>query len=299
MRVFVTGAAGFIGQAVVKELLRAGHQVLGLARSDKNAETLAALGAEVHRGSLDDLESLKQGATASDGVIHLAFIHDFSDLPKSCRADRLAIEAMGTALAGSNRPFIITSATILCQHGRLVTEEDVPDLSWPYASIRGPSEQLALSFVSKGVRASVVRLPPTNHGDGDRAFITGLIAIARQKGVSGYIGDGLNRWGSTHRFDVARVYRLALEKGSAGATYHAVAEEGVCIKDIAEVIGKQLNVPIVSKTTEEAQEHFGWLALTVGEDNPSSSTKTQELLGWSPEYPSLISDLKERTYFKN
>jgi nucleoside-diphosphate-sugar epimerase len=298
MRVFVTGATGFIGQVVVQELLSAGHQVLGLARSDKGAESLAALGVEVHRGSLDDLDSLKRGASASDGVVHLAFIHDFSDYEGNCRVDRLAIETMGAALAGSNRPLIITSGTLLLPQGRQVTEEDTPDLT-AAAAARGASELLALSLVSQGVRPSVVRLPPTNHGDGDHGFIPQLIAIAREKGVSAYIGDGLNRWPATHRLDAVRVFQLALDKGSAGSTFHAVAEEGVSIKDIAAIIGKQLNVPVVSKTKEEAQQHFGWLGFALAGDNPTSSAKTREQLGWSPVHPSLISDLKEGTYFRN
>jgi nucleoside-diphosphate-sugar epimerase len=299
MRVFVTGATGFIGEAVVQELLSAGHQVLGLARSDKGAESLAALGVEVHRGSLDDLDSLKRGASASDGVVHLAFIHDFSDYEGNCRVDRLAIETMGAALAGSNRPLIITSGTLMLPYGRLATEEDTPDLTNAAAAARGASELLALSFVSRGVRASVVRLPPTNHGDGDHGFISLLITIAREKGVSVYIGDGLNRWPATHRLDAARVFQLALDKGSAGSTFHAVAEEGVSIKDIATIIGKQLNVPVVSKTKEEAQQHFGWLAFALVADNPTSSAKTREQLEWTPVNPALISDLKEGTYFKN
>ena len=299
MRVFVTGATGFIGQAVVQELLSAGHRVLGLARSDKGAESLAALGVEAHRGSLDDLDSLKRGASASDGVVHLAFIHDFSDFEGNCHADRLAIETMGAALAGSNRPLVITSGTLLLPQGRLVTEEDTPDLVAAAAAARGPSEQSALSLVSQGVRTSVVRLPPTNHGDGDHGFIPQLISIAREKSVSAYIGDGLNRWPATHRLDAARVFQLALDKASAGSTFHAVAEEGVSIKDIAEIIGKQLNVPVVSKAKEEAQQHFGWLAFALMGDNPTSSAKTREQLGWSPVHASLISDLKEGTYFKN
>lgn len=297
MRVFVTGATGFIGKAVVKELLNAGHQVLGLSRSDKGAELLTGLGAEVHRGSLDDLDSLKQGASASDGVIHLAFIHDFSDYEGGCRADRAAIEAMGAALAGSNRPLIITSGTLLLPRGRLATEDDTAEAAG-HASLRGASEKLALSLVPQGVRASVMRLPPTNHGDGDHGFVPALIGIARQKGVAAYIGDGLNRWSATHVLDTARAYVLALEKGSAGSTYHAVAEEGVAFKDIAGAIGKQLNVPVVSKPIEDMQEHFGWLALGVAADNPVSSAKTREQLGWAPVQLGLIADLEEGTYFK-
>ena len=299
MRVFVTGASGFIGQAVVQELLQAGHQVLGLARSDKSAELLKSLGAEIHQGSLEDLDSLKQGATASDGVIHLAFNHESQDMATGCRKDQAAIIAMGHALAGSNRPLIMTSGTMVCDHGRLVTEDDTPDLNSRMAALRGASEAVTLSLVSQGVRASVVRLPPTNHGDGDhRGFIVRIITLARSKGVSAYVGEGLNRWCATHRLDTARVFRLALEKGSAGSVFHAVAEEGVRFKDIAEAIGKQLKIPVVSKSAEEAREHFGFLAFAVPEDNPTSSEKTQEALGWRAQYPSLIADLESEVYFK-
>ena len=271
---------------------------MGLTRSDKGANSLAALGAESHQGSLDDLDSLKRGASASDGVVHLAFNDDFSDYEGNCRADRLAIETMGAALAGSNRPFMITSGTLMLPWGRIVTENDAPDLTAVAGAARGPSKLSALSFVSQGVRASVVRLPPTSHGDGDRGFIPLLITTAREKGVSAYIGDGLNRWPATHRLDTARVFQLALDKASAGSTFHAVAEEGVSIKDIAEIIGKQLNVPVVSKTKEEAQQHFGWLAFALMADNPTSSAQTREQLGWNPVHASLISDLTEGTYFK-
>lgn len=297
MRVFVTGATGFIGQAVVQELLSNGHQVLGLTRSDKGAESLSALGVEVARGSLDDLDSLKRGAAASDGVIHLAFSHDFSDYEGGCRKDRLAIEAMGSALEGTNRPLVITSGTMLLPHGRLATEDDSLDFTHPFAAARGPSEKLALSFAPKGVRVSVMRLPPTNHGDGDYAFIATLIKIARQKGISTYIGDGLNRWSATHRLDTARAYILALTKGKAGSIYHAVAEEGVPVKEIAETIGKKLGIPAVSKTTEEAREYLGFLALPLAGDNPVSSVKTREELGWKPEHSSLISDIEGGSYF--
>lgn len=291
MRVFVTGATGFIGQAVVKELLNAGHQVLGLARSDRGADSLIAAGAEVQRGSLEDLDSLKQGASASDGVIHLAFIHDFSDYVGNCAKDRIAIEAIGAALTGTNRPFIITGGTLLIPHGQLGTEDTPPDLDRPSA-IRGVAEQVALSFVSKGVRVSIIRLPPTNHGEGDHGFIAELARIAKSTGVSAYLGDGLNRWAATHRLDTAKLYLLALEKAAAGSVFHAVAEEGIPIKEIAETIGKQLNLPTGSKTAE----HFGWLAIAVGADNPISSAKTREQLGWTPVHASLISDIEAGFY---
>ena len=297
MRVFVTGASGFIGQVVVRELLAAGHQVLGLVRSDKTAELVAGLGAEVHRGSLEDVESLKKGAAASDGVIHLAFIHDFSDYEGGCHADQRAIEAMGSVLAGSNRPLIITSGTLLLPPGRLATEDDFSDPNGAFA-IRGRSETLALSLMSEGVRASVVRLAPIVHGDGDPNFVPNLISTARKSGVSAYIGDGLPRWPAVHREDAVHLYLLALEKGSAGAVYHGVAEEGVQIKEIAAIIGEQLDLPVVSKSVEEAAEHFGWISSLLVWDNPTSSKKTREQLGWNPTRLSLISDLKEGPYFK-
>ncbi|KEF60032.1 alcohol dehydrogenase [Exophiala aquamarina CBS 119918] len=291
MRVFVTGATGFIGRAVVKELLNAGHQVLGLARSDQSAEYLVAAGAEVQRGSLDDLESLKQGAAASDGVIHLAFIHDFSDYAGSCSKDRTAIEAIGDVLTGTSRPFVITSGTLLLPQGQLCTEDTPPDLKGPGA-VRGATEQVALSFVSKGVRVSIIRLPPTNHGKGDHGFIAELARVAKSTGVSAYLGNGLNRWPTTHRLDTAKTYLLALEKAAAGSVFHAVAEEGIPIKEIAEALGKQLSIPSVSKTAE----HFGWLAIAIGGDNPTTSAKTREQLGWSPVHASLISEIEAGIY---
>jgi nucleoside-diphosphate-sugar epimerase len=298
MRVFVTGATGFIGTAVVNELIGSGHQVLGLARSDASAKQLTAAGAEVQRGSLDDLDSLKRGAAACDGVIHCAFIHDFSDYVGACKTDREAIEAIGAALAGSGRPFVIASGTAgVLAPGRLATEEDNSDTSSPTAA-RGLSEALALSMASRGVRSSSVRLPPTVHGEGDHGFVPQLINIARAKGFAAYIGDGLNRWPSVHRLDAAKLFRLVLEKGSAGAKYHAVADEGVKIRDIAEVIGKHLNVPVVSQTPEEAAGHYGFLAFILSMDNYTSSKWTQEQLGWSPSQPALIPDLDATHYFK-
>jgi len=293
MRVFVTGATGFIGSAVVKELLNAGHQVLGLARSEQGAEALIAAGAEVQRGSLDDLDSLKKGATASDAVIHLAFIHDFSDYAGNCAKDRMAIEAIGDALAGTDRPFIITGGTLLLPSGQLASEDTPPDLNRPNA-IRGVAEQVALSFVPKGVRVSIIRLPPTNHGEGDHGFIAELARVAKSTGVSAYPGDGLNRWAATHRLDTAKLYLLALEKGTAGSIFHAVAEEGIPIKEIAEAIGKKLGIPTASKTAE----HFGWLAIAIGIDNPIESVKTREQLGWTPVHASLISDIEAGVYTK-
>ncbi|MEH2273986.1 MAG: SDR family oxidoreductase [Nostoc sp.] len=297
MRVFLTRATGFIGSAIVQELIGAGHQVLGLARSDATAKSLAAAGAEAHRGALDDLDSLRRGAAASDGVIHTAFVHDFSDYAAAGETDRLAVEALGSALVESGRPLVITSGTAVLTPGRLGTEDDAPDPS-SAAVPRIASEEVVLALASQGVRASVVRLPASVHGDGDHGFVPALIGIAREKGVSAYVGEGLNRWSAVHRLNAAHLFRLALEKGSAGARFHGVADEGVPVRDIAEVIGRRLNVPFVAKSPEEAADHFGWLAHFLVIDNPTSSTRTQEELGWRPNQPALIPDLDRAHYFE-
>jgi len=295
MRVFVTGATGFIGTAIARELIDAGHQVLGLARSDAAAKSLLAAGAEVHRGSLEDLESLRGGAAVADGVIHTAFIHDFSNYGPAAEADRHAIETLGDALVGSDRPLIVTSGTLLVQRqASLATEEDAHNPNFPRKS-----EAVALALAARGIRASVLRLSPSVHGNGDHGFVPRLIGIAREKGVSAFIGDGLNRWPAVHRLDAARLYRLVLEKGTGGASYHGVAEEGVPTRDIAEAIGRGLNVPVVSKSSEEAADHFGWIARFFGIDGPASSAQTQGRLGWRPVQPGLITDLSAEHYFQH
>ncbi len=297
MRIFVTGATGFIGSAIVPELIQAGHQVLGLTRSDAGAQSLGAAGAEVHRGDLEDLESLRNGAAISDGVIHCAFNHDFSKFVANCEMDRRAIEALGDALTGSDRPLIITSGTGMAKAvpGQPATEENLPDPSDPIPRVA--SELAAASMAARGVNVSVMRLPQV-HNTVKQGLITYAIAVAREKGVSAYVGDGLNRWPAAHVLDTARLYRLALEKRKAGARYHAVAEEGVPVRDIAEVIGRGLKVPVVAMSPEEAAAHFGWLAAFVGRDLPASIAQTQERLGWRPTGPGLIADLEQMRYFE-
>jgi nucleoside-diphosphate-sugar epimerase len=291
MRVFVTGATGFIGSRIVSELISAGHLVLGLARSDDGAQSLAATGAQVQRGDLEDLESLRSGAAASDAVLHVAFRHDWSRFADSCELDRRAIEAIGTVLQGSSRPFIVSSGVGVAQ-GRAATEDD-PPLS--NESVPRVSEVTAVALLERGVHASVMRLPQV-HDTVKQGLITPLIAIARAKGVSAYIGEGHNRWPAAHVTDVARLYRLALEKGTAGDRHHAIAEEGVPLKDIATVIGHGLNVPVISITQEQAQEHFGFLGFFVGRDALTSSAETRRKLGWNPNGPALLTDLENMRY---
>jgi len=306
MRVFVTGASGWIGSAVVPELIGAGHEVTGLARSDASAAALAAAGAQVQRGTLDDLDTLRKAAAASDGVIHLAFKHDIAfsgDFQGAADADRRAVETFGEALAGSDRPFLIASGTLGLTPGRVATERDGRGSDPAVAAwgsgpeTRRATAELTLSFAARGVRSSVVRLPPTVHGDGDNGFMATLVGIARDKGVSGYIGDGSNRWPAVHRLDAAHLFRLALEQAPAGSVLHAIADEGVPIRAIAEVIGRHLDLPVVAISPEDAGEHFTWLAGFLATDSPASSTLTRELLGWQPTHPGLIDDLEKGHYF--
>ena len=294
MRVFLTGATGFIGSAIVLELIEAGHRVLGLTRSEAGAQSLIAAGADVHRGDLEDLESLRSGAARSDAVIHTAFDHDFSRFVANCEKDGRAIEALGGALTGSDRPLIITSGTGMgsAAHGQLATEDVFnPDHPNP----RKASELAGAAVAGAGVRMMVVRLPQV-HDTSKQGLVTPLVELAREKGVSAYVGDGLNRWPAAHVLDVARLYRLALEKHDAGARYHAVAEQGIPVRDIAEVIGRGLRVPVVAIDPEEAASHFGWLAAFAGLDLAASSARTRERLGWHPTGPGLIADLEQINY---
>jgi nucleoside-diphosphate-sugar epimerase len=295
MRVFVTGATGFIGSAIVRELIDAGHEVVGLARSDQAATALRSAGAEVHRGSLEDLDSLRSGAATADGVIHTAYIHDFSQMQMAAETDRRAIETLGAALEGSGRPLVITTGTALINPGAVATEEDT---AAPGAHGRLDTEQVAKQLAARGVRTSIVRPGASVHGEGDHGFVPILIDIARRQGVSAYIGDGANRWPAVHRLDAARLYRLALENALAGSVFHAVADEGVPTRVIAEIIGCHLGVPAVSISPDEASDHFGWMGAFFGIDARASSALTQERLGWSPTQMGLVEDLEQGHYFE-
>jgi nucleoside-diphosphate-sugar epimerase len=291
MKVFVTGASGFVGSAVVQELQQAGHQVLGLARSEASAQALIAAGAEVFQGDLTDLNSLKRGAAAADGIIHLAYNHDFSQYEAAAVTETSAIGAMGSVLAGSDRPLVVTSGFAGFAPGRLATEEEMP------AVVVRTSESAALSLVPQGVRAMVVRLAASVHDVNDHGFVPYLIGVARQRGEAAYIGEGLNRWPAVHRLDAAHLFRLALEQGQAGARYHGVGDEGIAFRDLATVIGRHLNVPVVSKSPEEAADYFGWMARFAGLDMAASSALTQQRLGWQPTHLGLLADLEQGDYF--
>ena len=293
MRVFVTGATGFIGSALVEELIASGNQVLGLARSDEGAKFLTGAGAEVHRGDLMDLESLRSGAAGSDAVVHLGFVHDFSRFKENCEIDRRAIEALGEELEGSDRPLIVTSGLGLVAKGRAATEDDPPAPRSEH--MPRVSEHTAAEFEKRGVKAMVVRLPQV-HDTKKQGLVSFLVQTAREKRVSAYVGEGQTRWAAAHRLDAAHLYRLALEKGHVGGRYHAVAEEGVTMKEIAEAIGRGLKVPVVSIKQEEAPGHFGFLSMFAGLDLYASSAKTQQELGWRPTGPGLITDLDNMRY---
>jgi nucleoside-diphosphate-sugar epimerase len=295
MRVFVTGAAGFIGSETTKELIAGGHEVVGLARSDENVRTLEQLGAKVHRGSLQDLDSLKRGARECDGVIHLAFIHDFAKFAENGAIDKAAVEAIGDELEGSNKPFIVTSGTGLIAAGVVVTEEM---RRADGAHVPRVSEQTGLAYASRGVRAMTIRLPQVHGADGKAGLISYLVELARQKGAAAYVGEGSERWAAAHRQDVARLYRLVLEKGVADGIYHAVGEEGVPMRQVMDVIGRALDVPVVSIGQDEAGEYYGPLAMFAGLDMPASSALTQQWLGWTPTGIGLIADIGQPGYFK-
>ena len=296
MKIFVTGATGFVGSAVVRELLRAGHEVLGLARSDAAAQSLVAAGAKAYRGQLEDLEGLRRAADESDGVIHTGFSHDFSKFKENCALDRKVIETLGSTLGAADRPLIITSAIGVLPPGARVTEETRP-LS-PSPNPRAASEKAVRALIESGARVSIIRLPPSVHGDGDHGFVPILIKIAREKQASAFIGAGANRWPAVHRLDAARVYKLALDEAAHGAYYHAVAEEGVPYREIAEVIGRRLNVPVVSKSPEEAAGHFTWFAHFAALNVLASSEWTQAKLGWRPTQPGLCADIDRPGYFE-
>lgn len=301
MRIFVTGASGWIGSALVPELLDAGHRVVGLARSDASASALDKAGAEAVRGSLDDLDVLAAEAARADGVVHLAFKHDVAftgDFAGAAASDRRAVDAFGDALAGTGRPLVVASGVALLRPGRVATEADMPPVDGTPASARAATSLAVLDLAARGVRSSVVRLAPTCHGDGDNGFMAAIVAAARAHGVSGYLGDGTQRWPAAHRLDAARLFRLALEKAPAGAVLHGTAEEGVRLADVAEAIGRGLDVPVAAIPDDAAAEHFGWLAGLLALDLPASGAATRARLGWRPTGPTLLDDLAQEHYFR-
>ncbi|HVU56491.1 MAG TPA: SDR family oxidoreductase [Puia sp.] len=295
MRVFVTGASGFVGSAIVNELIGAGHQVLGLARSDNAAESIKKAGAEVLEGDVNDLAILQKGTENADAVIHTAFNHDFSKFKANCEADRKVIEALGASLAGSLRPLVVTSGIGLLNYGRIVTEEDASPSSDTVP--RAASEEAATAAASKGVKAYIVRLPPTTHGKGDHGFVPMIIDMARKNGVSAYIGEGKNPWPAVHRLDAAVLYRLIAEQAPSQKVFHAVAEEGIAFRTIAEAIGQGLHLPTVSKAGKDAEAHFTWFTHFASLGCPASSAKTRTTLGWQPTQPGLLEDLVPGVYF--
>ncbi len=294
MRIFVTGATGFVGSAVVQELIGAGHDVVALARSDASAKQLKNSGADVLRGDLEDLEGLARGAADSDGVIHCAFNHDFSKFEANSAMDRRAIETLGRVLEGSERPLLVTSGLALLAPGRLALESD--EGPQPSAAFPRASEAAAAELATRGVRVAVVRLPPTVHGEGDHQFVPKLVGIAREKRAAAYIGDGANRWSAVHRLDAARVYRLAIERGAIDGPYHAIAEEGIPFREIAGAIGRGLDVPVVSKTGDDAKDYFTWFEMFAGMDLAGSSARTRTVLGWEPTRPGLLDDIANAGY---
>jgi len=297
MRVFVTGASGWIGSAVVSELLANGYQVLGLARTDAAAAAVEAAGATAHRGDLDDLDSLRAGAAASDGVIHLAFKHDFSDFVGAGRTERAAVEAIAETLVGTDKPLLVAAGIAMLAPGRVLVETDVSPAVGPDAP-RGGSERFALDYADRGVRSVALRFAPTVHGEGDHGFVSTIVAVAREKGLSGFVGDGANRWPAVNRVDAARLVRLALEKAPAGSVVHAIAEEGIATREIAEIVGRHLDLPVASIAPDAAPAHFGWIGAFFGQDIPASSAITREQLGWTPTHPTLLEDLEAGYYFR-
>ncbi len=292
MRIFVTGPTGFIGSAVVAELISAGHRVVGLARSDAAAQAVLDAGADVHRGSLDEPETLRQAAENADGVIHLAYRHDFDDFAAGAELDRRAIEVLGEALAGSDRPLAVAGGILWLAPGQTLTE-DVP----APPELPRFSEAAVLGFTDRGVRTAVVRLPPTVHGSGDHGFVPQLINVAREKGVAAFVGDGANRWPAVHRLDAAQAFRLTVESAQAGSIVHAVDDEGVPARAIAQAIGKGLDIPVTAVAAEEAYGHFGWIGPLFAVDAPATSVKTRDSLGWKPQHPGLLADLDDGHYF--